>query len=160
MLPILLTVGLVAAQESKGSDLKTIIKAYYESYKSRDNFERFLSFYDQDMVLEDMITGDRKVGKKAFAAFFDWNNPNFKLLEPTALVIENQVFDSNQVVTQGYFNSFKWGEHRFGPMFFTTILTFNEEGKIIKHVDWINYPNELLDYQKRKDSNNWISKNN
>lgn len=133
-----------------------IVSDYYETYKTRTDFDKFLDFYDDQMVLEDMINGDRKVGKKEFAKFFDWTHPNFKSLDSVALMIENQVFDKNQVVTQGYFTPFEWAGTKVGPMQFTTILTFNDKGKIIKHVDWINYPSHLIDYQNRKDSNTWI----
>ena len=109
------------------------------------------------MVLEDVIYGERIIGKKQFAEFFDWNHPNFKLLDTVAMVIQNQVIDDNQAVTQGYFTPFQWDTIKVAPMKFTTILTFNTEGKIIKHVDWINYPSNLIDYQNRKDSNSWIN---
>lgn len=149
----------VTAQHTSKNDIKPIVEAYYKSFQERSNFERFLSFYDEDIVLEDIINGDSIVGKKAFSDFFDWNNPNFKLLESNSLIIKNQVIEGNRAVTQGYFTPFQWGERTFGPMHFTTILTFNQKGKIVKHVDWINYPSTLVDYTKRKDSNSWITKN-
>lgn len=75
------------------------------------------------------------------------------------MVIENQIIDGYEVVTQGHFTPFQWDSIEVGPMQFTTILTFNEQGKIIRHIDWINYPSYLIDYQKRKDSNSWIDNN-
>lgn len=150
----------VNAQGNLDSHLKPIVEAYYESYKTRKDFDQFLSFYDEEIILEDIINGDRIIGKKAFADFFDWNNPSIKLLEPLSLVIENQLIEGNHVITKGHFTPFRWCEQTFGPMHFTTLLTFNSEGKITKQVDWINYPSNLIDYSKRKDSNNWIVNNN
>lgn len=120
----------------------------------------FLDFYDENMVLEDMVSGDRKVGKEEFAEFFNWDHPSFMLLDSVSMVIENQIIDGYEVVTQGHFTPFKWDSTRVDAMHFTSILTFNQKGKIIKQVDWINYPSYLIDYQKRKDSNSWINNRN
>ena len=137
-------------------DISDTTKEYYSTYQERSDFDKFLNFYDENMVLEDIMLGERMVGKAAFASFFDWNNPKFQKLEAIALFVEQQIIQGKHVVTQGYFTSFKWGDTEVGTMYFTTILTFNDNGKIIKHVDWINYPNELVDYRNRKDSNSWI----
>jgi hypothetical protein len=66
----------------------------------------------------------------------------------------------NKVVTTGHFTAFKWGELEIEAMQFTSILTFNSSGKIIKQVDWINYPSYLVDYNNRKNSNKWITNDN
>ena len=116
------------------------------------------SIYDEQMILEDIILGEKMEGKKAFANFFDWNNPNFSKADSLTLIIEEQLFYNNQVMTKGYFTPFNWGDSTFEAMQFTTILTFNDQDKIIKHVDWINYPNNLIDYNKRKNANDWIVK--
>ncbi len=41
-------------------------------------------------------------------------------------------------------------------MHFTTLLTVNEAGQIIRQVDWINYPASLVNYNERNNSNEWI----
>ena len=41
-------------------------------------------------------------------------------------------------------------------MHFMSMLEFNKAGKIIKQKDWINYPQNLIDYNNRKNSNKWI----
>jgi len=136
---------------------KQIIESYYQTYQDRNNFQKFLSFYDENIILEDIMFGEKIIGKEKFAEFFDWENPKFKKLEEKTLIIKEQIFDKNKVVTKGYFTPFKWGEYECEAMHFTTILTLNETGKIIKHVDWINYPSTLIDYEKRKNSNDWIN---
>ena len=138
-------------------DISSIAAEYYKTYQQRSDFESFLSFYDENMVLEDIIFGERIEGKASFAEFFDWENPLFTSKDSVALVIERQTIAGYEVVTQGYFTPFSWGDIDVGNMHFTTLLTFNTEGKIIRHVDWINYPNHLINYDKRKDSNSWIT---
>ena len=33
------------------------------------------------------------------------------------------------------------------------------DGKIVRQVDWINYPSSLFDYSNRQNSNLWILEN-
>ncbi|PWL37570.1 hypothetical protein DKG77_14780 [Flagellimonas aquimarina] len=147
---------VVCSCTNKDNSINETVKEYYETYQDRNDFEKFLGFYDEKIVLEDIINADRIVGKKALEDFFDWNDPGYKKIAADALVIYEQTIEGNRVVTSGYFNEFLWGGNTFEAMHFVTILTFNRSGKIIKQVDWINYPSNLVDYTKRKNSNEWI----
>ena len=84
------------------------------------------------------------------------DNPDFKKLEDNSLVIEKKMIGKNYAVVKGYFTKFLWNDTEFEAMHFTTILTFNEFGKITKQVDWINYPANLVNYNERGNSNHWI----
>jgi hypothetical protein len=153
-LPFLLFIS--CEKETNNTSLSETASSYYKAYAERTDFENFLSFYDNSIVLEDMTNGDRIEGKVAFSEFFDWKNPDYIKLDSAALYIKEQIIDKNKVVTTGYFTAFKWGELEIEAMQFTSILTFNSSGKIIKQVDWINYPSYLVDYNNRKNSNKWI----
>lgn len=144
-------------KETTKTSFSDTASSYYKVYADRTDFDKFLSFYDNSIVLEDMINGDRIVGKVAFSEFFDWENPDYIKLDSSALYIREQIIDENKVVTTGHFTAIKWGELEIEAMQFTSILTFNSSGKIIKQVDWINYPAYLVDYNNRKNSNKWMS---
>ncbi len=131
---------------------------YYRVYNDRQDFEKFLSFYADDIVLEDMVNGDRIEGIKNLRAFFDWPNPNYENSEENVVVIIDQIIEGNKSVVRGYFTPFKWGTTTVEAMHFTTILIWNDAGKIVKHIDWINYPAYVVDYDTRKNSNDWIKK--
>jgi hypothetical protein len=133
-----------------------IVEEYYETFNKRQDFNKFLSFYDEKVILEDIVNGDRVIGRKELTNFFDWNNPNFKSLDSNSLIIESIIIDNKTSVIKGYFSRFQWGNSEFESMHFTTILTFNESKKIVKQVDWINYPPTLVNYNERKNSNEWI----
>ncbi len=126
-------------------------------YEERSDFQGFLDLYSVNMVLEDMVTGYRLEGRDAFAEFFNWPDKRFEKLSEKTFIIQNKVVEDNKAVISGYFTPFKWKGETVEPMQFTTWLHYNEEGKIIKHVDWINYPNSLIDYTGRGNSNLWIS---
>lgn len=159
-LPIItvLLIGLIfhSCSNREGSDIDKIVEDYYQTYNTRQEIEEFILFYDESIVLEDIINGDRIAGKEALRNFFDWGNPNFKSLDTINLMVNEKIIKDNKAVIKGYSARFQWGGTEFGFMHFTTILTFNESGKIIKQVDWINYPSNLVDYDTRKNSNRWI----
>lgn len=66
-------------------------KAFYDVYSSRQHFGKFLDYYADSVVIEDMINGDRIVGKKAVSVFFDWSNPAFQLNGTKALVVTEMI---------------------------------------------------------------------
>ena len=154
----LLIIGLCLSNCSTDKDhaLESIIEEYFETYDKRQDLDKFLDYYDNNIVFEDIINGDMIIGKSNLRNFLDWGNPNFKMLESNSLKITEKIIQENKAAIKGYFTKFQWGENEFEAMHFTTILVFNDSGKIIKQVDWINYPANLVDYNKRKNSNEWI----
>jgi len=140
----------------KNNTIERIVDDYYKTYNKRQDLDKFIEFYDNHILLEDIINGDRIKGKSALRNFLNWENPNFKILENNSLKITEKIIKENKAVVKGYFTKFQWGENEFESMHFTTILIFNKSDKIIKQVDWINYPNDLVNYDKRKNSNKWI----
>lgn len=152
----LLFLLISCGQTLSKSDLQHTIDDYYSTYQQRTDFDKFLTFYDADIILEDMISGTRVIGIEDFKTFFDWNNPNFKLQDSLALRITDQTITSNRIFTSGYFTSFSWNGTTIETMQFYTILHINEEGNIERQIDWINYPTNLIDYSNRKSSNEWI----
>nr|WP_299382115.1 nuclear transport factor 2 family protein [Allomuricauda sp.] len=149
---------LSACQSQETNPNKDIVSEFYHVYNERQDFERFLGFYAEEAVLQDIMTGDKIEGKPALRDFFDWTNPDFKSLEENTIVVSEILVDNNKVVVSGHYSRFQWGNSEFEAMHFTTLLTLNKVGKIIKHVDWINYPATLVDYEHRKNSNDWIKK--
>lgn len=155
--PLLCLILVLTSCQSKNEITHSqIVAEYISTYQKRADFEKFLSFYDKDIILRDMISGEKKEGIEDLKNFFDWNNAKFNLLDTLTFQVETIVIENNNVVIQGYFTPFMWEEARFEAMQFQTMLKFNNDNKIISQIDWINYPSELLDYQNRKNSNAWI----
>lgn len=158
LLICLVSISLLSCNQEKDLSIKPIVDEYYQTYSEREDFEKFLAFYDSSMVLKDMINGNKIKGTKNLRPFFDWTNPNFELQDSVALIITDQILSKYEVVTSGYFTPFTWHTRYVEAMQFTTILRFNTEGKIVQQVDWINYPSYLVNYETRKNSNIWINK--
>lgn len=151
----LISVLLLSCSASTPNTRK-VVADYYVTYQAHDDFGKFMEFYDDKVVLEDMINGDKIEGKEALRNFFNWSNPDLQQIGNDFMVVEEVIVEGNKAVAKGYFAPFKYGESEFEAMQFTTILTFNDAGKIVRHVDWINYPNKLVDYNTRKNSNEWL----
>ena len=132
------------------------VDEFIRLYEARSDFDSFLGLYDQDMVLEDMITGYRVEGINDFKDFFNWPDERFKKLNANTIIVNSTMVDGNSAVIEGHFTPFEWDGQQVEAMQFITMLEFNDHAKITRHVDWINYPNYLIDYAKRGNSNQWV----
>ncbi|KZN28715.1 hypothetical protein N480_08090 [Pseudoalteromonas luteoviolacea S2607] len=132
----------VTPKSESAITLSEVAKQYVTAYQKRENFDEFLSYYDENVVLEDMLYGIRVNNKREFAEFFNWAAGDFKVLNnaPT-FVVTQQVIDEQQrtIVLYGSFNPFVYNTNQLGPWRFTTLLKLNEDGLIYYQQDWINY---------------------
>lgn len=134
----LFIIGCAATQ--KQPDTRALAQQYFAIYAERQDFEALMAMYDDKAVLEDMIYGFYAKDKSVIRAFFNWHDGHFELPSgPPALVVEKQAFDGTLVITEGHFTRFKYKGKAMGPWRFVIWLEFNEQGKIIRQVDWINY---------------------
>lgn len=133
------------------------VDEFIRLYQERSDFDQFLNLYTEDMVLEDIITGYRLEGREQFAEFFNWPDERFQKQSEKTFIIEHTIIEGNQATIKGYFTPFIWDGKNVEAMQFVTLLTFNDAGKIIKHIDWINYPNDLIDYAQRGNANAWVN---
>lgn len=128
------------SQHHKKQQLLERVNQYFNLYKTRQDFNQFMSFYHPEAVLEDIVYGNYIEGRTAIKRFLDWPNPNFSLTEQNnALVIEQQIIQGNIVVTEGYFTPFTFYNENMGPWRFIMWHEFNDNLEIIRQVDWINY---------------------
>ena len=153
---LLLIVLTLISCDNNTNPVEAKVDEFVRLYQERNDFEKFLELYDQNMVLEDMITGYRMVGIESFKEFFNWPDQRFKKLSSKTIIVNSSVIEGNKAVLTGHFTPFEWDGLRVEAMQFTTILEFNDEARIVHHVDWINYPNNLIDYSKRANANEWI----
>lgn len=122
---------------------------FFELYKARDDWQGFQDLYAEDMVFEDVIF-QYTFNKEEFINFYNW--PDSLLAKhldyPEALVLEDLALTDSSAVGRGHFNPFYYAgvlyddkEHAR----FTMWLYFDKEGKITKHIDFIEYP---IEFQK------------
>lgn len=134
---------------SRSIAVKKTTEAYFQTFAERKDWEKLLSFYQEDFVFEDVIVQKHTKDIEAFKAYYDWPNPNFKKLFPEQkhLEIEYIITNDSMSVVQGHVNPFYW-EGKLWKMEwggkFTIWLFFNQELKIIRQIDWFEYPGDVL----------------
>ena len=119
-------------------------KEFFDMYQARDNWAGFQDLYADDLEFEDVIFR-LKYDKTAFVNFYNWPDTAFKKHPdyPNTLVLEELALTDSSSIGRGYFTPFYYGgvlmssEHHWR---FNMTLTFNKEGKIKRHIDFIEYP--------------------
>jgi len=135
---------------SENSPTRKAAEAFFDTYAQRRNWAKLLYFYREDMVFEDIALQIQIQGKENFKSFYNWEDPNFqKLSEDQAhLVLHDLIVQGNKAVARGYFNPFMWNgelqEWKWGSEF-TIWLFFDDNQKIRKQIDFIEYPDAVLE---------------
>lgn len=134
-------------QDVESNPLKATVEAYIQTYQERADWEAFLSFYSDSVLMKDILLDLEFQGKEAFAAFYDWPNPAFEKLYPgqKTFELEEVVIQENIAAIRGTFTPFIWKKERQDwAGGFTIWLYFDEGQKIIQQVDYIKYPKRFL----------------
>lgn len=119
---------------------EVIANAFFQTYKERTQFDKFLTFYADDMIFEDVFYRVKLKNKEQFSEFYDWHKGDFdRLANQHILRLDNVVVEHEQIVARGEFLRFSYNGKEMGPWPFVIWLEFDEHGKIIKQQDWINY---------------------
>lgn len=120
--------------------IKDVSDDYFQTYAERKDFKKFMSFYAEQAVVDDLVYGHIAEGKAAIEAFFNWSQGDFKVSNnKPALTITKQIFSDNKITTRGVFNQFEYMGKVMGPWRFIIWQEYDEFGKIIYQEDWINY---------------------
>jgi len=143
---------LVIILSSCGNDQKskTRLQAekYFQLYADRTDWQGFVNQYAEDLVFQDVVYG-LSFDKVQFIKFYNWPDTSFHKHPdyPKTLILEDLAVTDSSAVGRGYFTPFYFGgqlmamEHRWR---FTIWLYFNEEGKVHKHIDYIDYPARFM----------------
>ena len=124
-----------------------IARDFFDTFSERKDWDKLLSFYREDLVMEDIILQMRFEGLEEFKGFYNWPDTNFHKLTPEQehLAIESLLADDSTAVARGHLNPFYWqGELVDVPwgMEFTIWLYLDEAGKIYRQIDWFEYDAE------------------
>ena len=131
------------------SEVRAWSQAYFDRYAARDDWQGFLDQFDESLVFLDPVANVGLDSRKSFAQFYFWPDPAFSKHPdyPRTLVLEELIVVDNRGVGIGYFTPFNYHGTTFAedePMRFAIWLDWNEEGKVIRQTDWIDYPAELV----------------
>jgi hypothetical protein len=140
---IIFTIIFISSCASKYrtiNELHQVVEDYFSVYSQRSDFNRLISFYDNNAQFEDIVYGNILKNKEEIKEFLAWNKGDFKALSgEKILTVTKQVIKGNTAVSQGFFHEFSYNGQKFGPWLFVIVQEFNYQHKIIKQTDWINY---------------------
>ncbi len=130
------------AVQTTGPSLEQTVNRYIEVFKQRTDFDKFLSFYDEQAQLEDMVYGHYAANRAGIEKFYAWPQSRVTVLDNKPLfTVEQKIIDQQQrvAIVSGQFHRFDFGGKTLGPWRFLIKLQFNERGLITYQQDWINY---------------------
>ena len=125
---------------------------FFETFAQRADWDKFCSFYRDDLVFEDVLLQIKLDSLWQFKKFYKWDEEggNFRKLTPEQkhVEIDALVVNDSMAIGYGHLNPFyyydqlieeKWG------MKVNFILYFDDDLKIKKQVDWIEYHDDVLE---------------
>ena len=137
---------------SRQQQVEKTAKDFFATFAQRSDWNKFCSFYREDLVFDDIMLQLHLDSLWQFKRFYKWDEEgnHFKKLTPDQehLSIETLVANDSVAVGRGRVNPFyyygklidaDWG------MEFTIWLYFDENFKIIKQVDWMEYDSGVLE---------------
>lgn len=136
-----------AESNHRGIAIKSQAEKYFQVFADRQDWEALLSFYDEKVVFQDLNQDLRFEGIEAFQGFYNWPDSSFSKLSPDQhhLEVEELMVLDTVAIARGHFNPFLWkGQRVEGIEDFTIWLYFNDKMKIVKQLDYIEYPAAFL----------------
>lgn len=127
-------------------------RAFFQTFAERSDWDKLCSFYDEALVFDDVLLQLHLDSLWQFKRFYQWDDTVnvFEKLTPDQehLVVRSLVVHENMAVATGYFNPFRYNGHLVENdwgMDFTIWLYFDENLKIIRQTDWIEYDDYTLE---------------
>ncbi len=145
-------------------------QAFFDTYAERSDWEKFCSFYREDMQFHDVILQLHLDSLWQLKRFYQWDSEGdqFQKLSPDQehLAVESLVANDSVAVARGRVNPFYYSGHLIDVewgMDFTIWLHFDDSLRITKQIDWMEYdPAVLENMLKRVQENgheaipNWL----
>ena len=142
----------VVEQPSRKDQVEQVAKDFFDTFAQREDWEKLCSFYREDLKFEDILLQIKLDSLWQFKKLYKWDEEgnNFRKLTPDQKHVEIDALVVNDSIAIGYghLNPFyyydrlideKWG------MKVNFILYFDENLKIKKQVDWIEYHDDVLE---------------
>jgi hypothetical protein len=123
--------------------------AFFDTYAERQDWDAFCSFYREDLQFKDVLLQLELDSLWKFKRFYNWPDTNFAKLSPEQKHVEihTMVVQDSIVTAYGHFNPFYWYDQKIEEpwgMEVVFVLHFDQDQKIIRQVDWIEYAPETL----------------
>ena len=127
-------------------------KAFFTTFSERTDWDKLCAFYREDMEFVDVMLQLQLDSLWQFKRFYNWDGEGerFKKLTPDQdhLELYSLVANDSIAVGRGRVNPFYYDGHLIDTdwgMEFTIWLYFDDQLKIIKQIDWMEYDSYTLE---------------
>lgn len=151
-----ITNGCQPAKKTNAIDFEQAVRSealnYFETFAERSDWDKFCSFYREDLHFKDITLQLELDSLWKFKRFYNWDgegnrfkkmSPEQKHLNLQSLVVEEKVAVGRGRVSPYYYDGYlidsEWG------MEFTIWLRFDKDLKIVEQIDWMEYDPVTLD---------------
>lgn len=139
-----------AIENDRDASVREVAEDYFATFSERENWDKLRSFYAADMIFADVTLQIALDSLWQFERFYDWPDTNFAKLYPDQphLDIESLLVDDKTAVARGRVNPFNWHGERVDVdwgMEFTIWLYFDDDLKIRRQIDWMEYDPSVLE---------------
>jgi len=135
---------------TRSQKVEQTARKFFDTFADRSDWNKFLSFYSDELEFDDVTLQLHLDSLWKFKRFYNWEDGHFKKLTPDQkhMTVESLIANDSVAVAHGHFNPFyyynnlidtEWG------MEFTIWLYFDENLKIKKQIDWIEYDSSTLE---------------
>lgn len=139
-------------EKSRKALVEQVARDYFATFAERKDWDKLCAFYREDMIFEDVMLQLKLDSLWQFKRFYKWDEEggHFKKLSPDQdhITIETLVVNDTVAVGKGSVNPFYYYDEYIDPewgMAAAFWLYFDENLKIKKQVDWIEYDPEVLE---------------
>lgn len=123
---------------------------YFQTFSERKDWNKLLSYYRADLQFHDIMLHLELDSLWQFERFYNWPDTGFQKLSPDQqhLAIESLVVEDSTAVVRGHLNPFYYYGKKMDSdwgMEFTIWLYFDEDLKIKRQVDWMEYDPSVME---------------
>jgi len=134
------------------NEVKQKAQDFFETFAERSDWEKFCSFYREDVIFKDVILQLDLDSLWQLKRFYKWDEEGdrFKKLSPEQkhLTLESLIVEGPNVAARGHINPFYYDGNLIDSdwgMKFTIWLRFDDNLKIIEQRDWFEYDSSTLE---------------
>ena len=146
----------ISCQNNEKDKAEEVAQLFFETYADRKDFNKIKSFYNDSIEYENVIQNTSTLKFETSYLLnnvLSWNDKSIAYEGGKALKVNEIISKDSMVVVNGEFNSYTYNGFQFLPMRFTTYLYLDKNHKIVKQVDWFNYPiGDLIELYQLQES--------
>lgn len=142
----------LSEQPTRTELVKTKAMDFFQTFADRSDWDKFCSFYREDVAFHDVMLQLKLDSLWKFKRFYDWESADytFKKLTPDQphLTVTNLVVNDSSAIATGRFNPFYYNDQLLDTpwgMDFVISLHFDDDLNIVKQTDWIEYDDYVLE---------------